>query len=66
MLFQFSSLETGVTYVIPVHTARYFAPVWSYPLWILGGFLLWTIFMHLARGVGQLHGRMAKSMLVTD
>jgi hypothetical protein len=48
------------------NAARYFAPVWSYPLWILGGFLLWTIFMHLARGVGQLHGRMAKSMLVTD
>jgi hypothetical protein len=27
---------------------------------------LWTFFMNLARGVGQLHGRMAKSMLVTD
>ena len=42
------------------------APIWSYPLLILGGVLLWTTFMNLARGIGQLHGRMAKSMLVTD
>ena len=45
---------------------RYFFPVWSYPLLVLGGLLLWTAFMNLARGIGQLHGRMAKSMLVTD
>ena len=45
---------------------RYFFPTWSYPLVVLGGVLLWTIFMNLARGIGQLHGRMAKSMLVTD
>lgn len=42
------------------------APIWSYPLLVLGGVLLWTTFMNLARGIGQLHGRMAKSMLVTD
>ena len=42
------------------------APTWSYPLLILGGVLLWTIYMNLARGIGQLHGRMAKAMLVTD
>jgi uncharacterized membrane protein len=45
---------------------RYFFPAWSYPLLILGGFLLWTTFMNLARGAGQLHGRMAKTLLVTD
>ncbi len=45
---------------------RYYFPTWSYPLLILGGVLLWTAFMNLARGVGQLHGRMAKLMLVTD
>lgn len=45
---------------------RFFIPTWSYPLFVLGGVLLWTIFMNLARGIGQLHGRMAKSMLVTD
>jgi len=45
---------------------RYFFPAWSYPLLILGGVLLWTVFMNLARGIGQMHGRMAKSMLVTE
>ena len=45
---------------------RYFAPAWSYPLLVLGGFLLWTIFMNIARGLGQLHGRFAKWMLVTE
>ncbi len=45
---------------------RYYAPTWSYPLFVLGGISLWTIFMNLARGIGQLHGRMAKAMLVTD
>ncbi|MBI5963715.1 MAG: sensor domain-containing protein [Chloroflexi bacterium] len=44
---------------------RYTFPVWTYPLWVFGGFLLWTIFMNIARGVGQLHGRMAKAMLVS-
>jgi hypothetical protein len=45
---------------------RYFAPTWSYPLFVLAGILLWTIFMHIARGVGQLHGRFAKWMLVKE
>jgi uncharacterized membrane protein len=45
---------------------RYYLPVWSYPLLVLGGIFLWTLYMNLARGIGQLHGRMAKSMLVTD
>jgi hypothetical protein len=45
---------------------RYFFPIWSYPLLVLGGVLLWTLFMNLARGIGQMHGRLAKSMLVTE
>jgi hypothetical protein len=45
---------------------RYYFPTWSYPLLIVGGVLGWTIFMNIARGVGQLHGRLAKLMLVTD
>jgi hypothetical protein len=36
------------------------------PQLVLGGIFLWTLFMNLARGIGQLHGRMAKSMLVAD
>lgn len=46
--------------------ARYFIPIWSYPLFVLSGFLLWTIFMNVARGVGQLHGRFAKWLLVSE
>ena len=45
---------------------RYFLPIWSYPLLVLAGFLLWTSFMNIARGIGQLHGRFAKWMLVTE
>jgi VIT1/CCC1 family predicted Fe2+/Mn2+ transporter len=45
---------------------RYSFPTWSYPLLVLGGVLLWTVFMNLVRGLGQLHGRMAKSLLVTE
>ena len=52
--------------VININESRYFAPIWSYPLFILAGFLLWTIFMHIARGIGQLHGRLAKWMLVSE
>ncbi|MDP1544398.1 MAG: sensor domain-containing protein [Anaerolineales bacterium] len=46
-------------------TSHYF-PTWSYPLCVLGGILLWTIFMHIARGVSQLHGKLAKWMLVSE
>jgi len=51
---------------IQVVGTPYFLSTWSYPLLILGGFLLWTTFMNIARWVGQLHGRMAKAMLVTE
>jgi len=43
-----------------------FWPRWTYPLCVLGGLLLWTIFMHVARGIGRWHGRMAKSLLVRE
>lgn len=45
---------------------RFWIPIFSYPLFILGGILLWTTFMNIARGVGQLHGKMAKALLVTE
>ncbi len=52
--------------VAMINDVRYFAPAWSYPLFVVGGILLWTTFMHIARGVGQMHGRMAKWMLVSE
>lgn len=45
---------------------RYYFPTWSYPLLVMAGFLLWTTFMNIARGVGQLHGRLAKWILVSE
>jgi hypothetical protein len=52
--------------VVVNNDIRYYMPTWSYPLLILGGVLLWTAFMNIARGLGQLHGKFAKLMLVTD
>ncbi len=48
------------------NNVRYTFPTWSYPLWVLGGILLWTTFMNIARGIGQLHGKMAKWLLVSE
>lgn len=52
--------------VVLYGNVRYTFPIWTYPLWVLGGFLLWTTFMNIARGIGQLHGRFAKWMLVSE
>ena len=41
-------------------------PDWATPLAALAGFLLITLTMHLARGVGRLHSRFAKALLVSD
>ena len=43
-----------------------FWPRWSYALCVPGGLLLWTIFMHVARGIADWHGRMAKRLLVWE
>jgi hypothetical protein len=44
----------------------YYMPTQALPFIILFGFLLWTGYMHLAKYIGQLHGRYAKAMLVSD
>lgn len=51
---------------VVIDDTRIFMPSWSYPLFVLGGFLLWTTFMNIARGVGQLHGKFAKWILVGE
>jgi hypothetical protein len=48
-----------------VNSVGYYLPVWSLLLIQLGGFLLLTLTMHLARGIGWLHGRYAKALLVS-
>ena len=45
---------------------RYYIASWSSPLFLLAGFLIWTVTMHLGRWIGQLHGKYAKMFLVTD
>ncbi|MBI2331344.1 MAG: sensor domain-containing protein [Chloroflexi bacterium] len=57
--FQLGALVIG-------NGVRYTFPTWTYPLWVLGGILLWTIFMNIARGIGQLHGKLAKWILVGE
>jgi hypothetical protein len=51
---------------VMMRNVTYNFPAWTYPLWVVSGLLLWTIFMNLARAVGQLHGRFAKWMLVSE
>jgi len=48
-----------------INSVGYYLPVWSLLLIQLGGFLLLTLTMHLARGIGWLHGRYAKALLVS-
>jgi len=45
---------------------RYYVAGWSAPFFLLAGFLIWTLTMHLGRWIGQLHGKYAKAFLVTD
>jgi len=44
----------------------YYLPTQALPLVVILGILLWTGYMHLAKFIGQLHGKYAKAMLVSD
>jgi len=46
------------------HNYSFYLPVWAMPLVVMGGFLLLVATLHIARGIGRLHGRYAKSLLV--
>ncbi|HNB35613.1 MAG TPA: sensor domain-containing protein [Anaerolineales bacterium] len=41
-------------------------PMWELILFSISGFLSLTVFVHVAKGVGQLHGKLAKWMLVSE
>ena len=51
---------------VSIGSLRYYLPSWSTPLFLLAGFIIWTLTMHLGRWIGQLHGKYAKAFLVTD
>lgn len=40
------------------------APIWSLPLLFACGVLLLFVMLHIARGIGNLHGQLAKKLLV--
>jgi uncharacterized membrane protein len=42
----------------------YYLPGWTMPFLVIGGFLLLIVTLHVARGIGRLHGRYAKKLLV--
>lgn len=52
--------------VATIHGVEYYAPGWYIPLTFIAGVLLILLTLHLAKGVGYLHGRLAKAMLVKD
>jgi len=39
-------------------------PVWTWPLWLVGGVLVLFATLHLARGIGHVQGQLAKHFLV--
>lgn len=49
-----------------LHGVDIFLPGWYAPLTVLAGILLLILTLHLAKGLGHLHGRLAKVMLVKD
>jgi hypothetical protein len=52
--------------ILSIGIMRYYLPSWAAPLFLLLGFLIWTLTLHLGRLIGQLHGKYAKMFLVTD
>lgn len=58
LLLQIPPIQTSSTMI--------FLPFWALILIGLAGILTATLTMHLARGIGWLHGRYAKFMLVTE
>jgi uncharacterized membrane protein len=50
--------------VVQSNSTSYYLPGWSMPLVLIGGFLLFVVTLHMVRGLGRLHGRYAKALLV--
>ena len=47
-----------------INDVAYFWPLWTLPFSMLGGVLLFFVVLHMARGIGWLHGHLAKHLLV--
>lgn len=59
----------AIVFNLPVammNNAVYYLPDWLTPLVALGGILLATVTLHLARWTGKQQGKLAKALLVSD
>jgi len=57
-------LQLGFDIAIIVNNDPYYFAGWMLPLLVVGGILLATLTMHLAKYVGFMHGALAKALLV--
>ena len=53
----------GITFSLAAGS-DWVAPLWLSPLFVCAGIVLLFVTLHLARGIGYLHGRLARSLLV--
>jgi hypothetical protein len=51
---------------LTTNVARYYFNGWVMPFVVIGGILLFVATMHLAKVTGNMHGKMAKVMLVRE
>lgn len=58
LLFNIAPIQMGTT--------SYFVPNSLLPFTVLAGFLIFTLTLHIAKGIGKLHGKYAKAILVSE
>lgn len=56
--------ENGAHFGMRIDDMQFGVPVWIAPFIFIFGFLLLTLVMHLAKGIGVMHGHLAKALLV--
>ena len=70
LIFHYQNAAEAVlnygTMMVMMGSVRYYLPTWTYPLVSLLGVFLLTASMHIFKFIGQLHGKYAKTFLVTD
>ena len=68
-LFLLGTQGIGPIFNMPVAVMGgecYYMPDWLTPVLAIGGVVLATATMHLARWVGRVHGGLARALLVSD
>lgn len=49
-----------------INTTAYYSPHWFMPIAIITGFLLLIVTLHTVKGLGRIHGKIARAMLIQD